>query len=69
MLKQCGLADPRLPAHHEHTAAPSPRRVEQLAERRAFRETIEQHHMPHVEMPARITPHARFTLQAACARR
>ena len=33
-----------LPAHHEYAAAPRPRRVEQLAERRALRETIEQHH-------------------------
>jgi hypothetical protein len=39
MLQQRGLADPWLPAHHGHTAASSPRRVEKLAERRALRET------------------------------
>jgi hypothetical protein len=40
VLKQRRLANPGLPAHHEHAAAPSSRRVKQPTERRAFRETV-----------------------------
>src|SRR5215470_6033380 len=43
VVQQRGLADPWLPAHHEHAALPSPHRLEQLGERRAFRETIQHH--------------------------
>ena len=43
VLQQRGLARPGLAVHHQRAAAPAARRLQQLAERRSLRKTIQQH--------------------------